>query len=105
MKKDIRELMKKDAEGIITSYTKNRKVDFLKVTLPSILEFMESVLRMLVNLAIISAFVVLGYLLGIKECEGKTIYYGSETETITLIYGGPTIFRFNDEVQTHFTSI
>jgi hypothetical protein len=30
----------------------------------------------------------------------KTIYFGTETETVTLIYGGATLFRFPGEVRT-----
>ena len=30
----------------------------------------------------------------------KTIYFGSETETVTLIYGNSTLFRFSGEVRT-----
>ena len=30
----------------------------------------------------------------------RKIYYGSSSETITLAYGGPTIFRFDEEVKT-----
>ena len=34
------------------------------------------------------------------NCHAKTIYYGSEVEAVTLSYGGPTIFRFNEPVKT-----
>ncbi|MGK5086904.1 hypothetical protein WDW86_05050 [Bdellovibrionota bacterium FG-2] len=30
----------------------------------------------------------------------KTIYYGSETEVVSLVAGGPTLFRFPSEVKT-----
>lgn len=35
-----------------------------------------------------------------RVTEAKIIYYGSETETVPLAYGGPTIIRFNQEVKT-----
>jgi hypothetical protein len=30
----------------------------------------------------------------------RKIYYGSSKETVTLAYGGPTVFRFDEEVKT-----
>ena len=30
----------------------------------------------------------------------RQIYYGSETESVSIAYGGPTIFRFNEPVKT-----
>jgi hypothetical protein len=30
----------------------------------------------------------------------RQIYYGSETESVNVAYGGPTIFRFNEPVKT-----
>lgn len=30
----------------------------------------------------------------------RVVYYGSEAETITIAYGGPTILRFNKEIKT-----
>lgn len=36
----------------------------------------------------------------VYRAEAKTIYFGSETETITLGYGGATLFRFPSEVKT-----
>lgn len=35
-----------------------------------------------------------------KNSEAKVIYYGSEKEQVNLTYGGPTIFRFGEEVKT-----
>ena len=35
-----------------------------------------------------------------KNSEAKVIYYGSEKEQVNLSYGGPTIFRFGEEVKT-----
>lgn len=31
---------------------------------------------------------------------GRQVYYGSETESVSIAYGGPTIFRFNEPVKT-----
>ena len=42
----------------------------------------------------------IGFFFGSYNCHAKTIYYGSEVETVTLSYGGPTIFRFNEPVKT-----
>lgn len=44
-------------------------------------------------------FLFISLLLSLSA-QARVIYYGSETETITLSYGGPTIFRFNQEVKT-----
>ena len=35
-----------------------------------------------------------------SDSFAREVYYGSEAETITAAYGGPTIFRFDDEVKT-----
>ena len=53
-------------------------------------------------LVIISHIVLIyvGFNLGVGTCQAKTIYYGSETEAVTLSYGGETIFRFNEPVKT-----
>lgn len=32
--------------------------------------------------------------------QAKVIYFGSETETVTLVYGNQTLFRFGGEVRT-----
>ena len=55
-----------------------------------------------VLLVIISHIVLIyiGFNLGVGTCQAKTIYYGSETEAVTLSYGGETIFRFNEPVKT-----
>ena len=53
-------------------------------------------------LVIISHIILIyvGFNLGVGTCQAKTIYYGSETEAVTLSYGGETIFRFNEPVKT-----
>jgi len=35
-----------------------------------------------------------------KKADAKVIYFGTERETLNLAYGGPSIFRFSDEVKT-----
>ncbi|MGE4233052.1 MAG: hypothetical protein AB7F43_06965 [Bacteriovoracia bacterium] len=35
-----------------------------------------------------------------QEAEARIVYYGSETETLSVAYGGPTILRFDEEVKT-----
>lgn len=35
-----------------------------------------------------------------KQALARTIYFGSETETVTLVAGGATLFRFAGEVRT-----
>ncbi len=52
------------------------------------------------NLKRITLFLVVGILGMIGTAEARTIFYGSETETITLVYGGSTLFRFPAEVKT-----
>jgi len=48
--------------------------------------------------------IVMGFMIGAavmsKKCEARVLYYGSETETVTVAYGGATIFRFNEAVKT-----
>lgn len=39
-------------------------------------------------------------LIASPKAEAKVIYYGSEIETVTIARGGPTIFRFDQEVKT-----
>ncbi|PIQ68559.1 MAG: hypothetical protein COV91_03460 [Candidatus Taylorbacteria bacterium CG11_big_fil_rev_8_21_14_0_20_46_11] len=53
-------------------------------------------------LIIVSHFILIyaGIYIGMSKCEARTIYYGSETETITVSYGGETIFRFDESVKT-----
>ena len=34
------------------------------------------------------------------SAQARTIYFGSETEVVPLVYGGPTIFRFPGEIRT-----
>ncbi|POB14809.1 hypothetical protein [Halobacteriovorax sp. DA5] len=55
-----------------------------------------------VFLIILSHFILIyaGIYIGMSQCEARTVYYGSETETITVSYGGETIFRFNEAVKT-----
>ena len=38
--------------------------------------------------------------LTILSAHARTIYFGSETEVVPLVYGGPTILRFPSEVRT-----
>ena len=35
-----------------------------------------------------------------ESIEAKVIHYGTETETITVLYGTPTILKFDSEVKT-----
>ncbi|MGE4234137.1 MAG: hypothetical protein AB7F43_12485 [Bacteriovoracia bacterium] len=35
-----------------------------------------------------------------SQAHARTVYFGSETETITLVYGGATLLRFPSEVKT-----
>ncbi|PIP94750.1 MAG: hypothetical protein COW00_02315 [Bdellovibrio sp. CG12_big_fil_rev_8_21_14_0_65_39_13] len=53
-------------------------------------------------LIIVSHFILIyaGIYIGMSKCEARTIYYGSETETVTVSYGAETIFRFNESVKT-----
>lgn len=43
---------------------------------------------------------ILGLTLGASFAQARTIYFGSETEVVPLIYGAPTMFRFPGEVRT-----
>jgi hypothetical protein len=38
--------------------------------------------------------------MGAIPAEARTIYFGSETEVVPLVYGGPTILRFPGEIRT-----
>jgi hypothetical protein len=35
-----------------------------------------------------------------NKCHAKTIYYGTETEVVNIVYSGETILRFNEPVRT-----
>lgn len=79
---------------------KDKIVTCLKDALLYLKPFVSAFLRLLiVGLAILIYFLI-GFFFGSHTCQARTIYYGSEIETVTLSYGGPTIFRFNEEVQT-----
>ncbi|MBK25402.1 MAG: hypothetical protein CME70_15515 [Halobacteriovorax sp.] len=52
-----------------------------------------------VGFAVLIYFLI-GYFFGTNTCYARTVYYGSEVETVTISYGGPTIFRFNEDVKT-----
>jgi hypothetical protein len=41
-----------------------------------------------------------GIYIGMSKCHAKTIYYGTETEVVNIVYGGETILRFNEPVRT-----
>lgn len=47
------------------------------------------------TLALFAAFALLPL-----SSQAKTIFFGSETETVTLVYGHETLFRFTGEVRT-----
>ena len=38
--------------------------------------------------------------LATSSAFARQIYYGSETESVNIVYGGPTILRFNEPVKT-----
>ncbi|MBT4761934.1 MAG: hypothetical protein HOO06_09580 [Bdellovibrionaceae bacterium] len=70
--------------------------DVLSYLKPFVLLFCRLVT---IGLTVLIYFLI-GFFFGAKTCHARTIYYGSEVETITVAYGGPTIFRFNEEVKT-----
>ncbi|MGK5083104.1 hypothetical protein WDW37_07335 [Bdellovibrionota bacterium FG-1] len=37
---------------------------------------------------------------GVTVAQARTIYFGSETEVVPIVYGGATIFRFSGEIRT-----
>lgn len=52
---------------------------------------------------VILAHIVLLYVgiyIGMSKCHAKTIYYGTETEIVNIVYSGETILRFNEPVRT-----
>lgn len=52
---------------------------------------------------VILAHIVLLYVgiyIGMSKCHAKTIYYGTETEIVNIVYNGETILRFNEPVRT-----
>lgn len=75
-----------------------------KTILTSILKFLKNMANIVyrIMLVIISHIILIyiGFNLGLNHCQAKTIYYGSETEAVTIAYGGETIFRFNEPVKT-----
>ncbi len=75
------------------------KMDYIKC--------LNAVIRLLKHVYEISIF-VLGHLslcfmlhsILFSKAQAREIYYGKSIESVTLGYGGATIFRFNDEVKT-----
>ncbi|MGE0172444.1 MAG: hypothetical protein AB7T49_06665 [Oligoflexales bacterium] len=48
-------------------------------------------------------FIAITFLLSHLSPNGafaRQVYYGSELESVSVVYGGPTIFRFNEPVKT-----
>ena len=75
-----------------------------KTILSSVLQFLKTLANTIyrVLLVIVSHIILIyiGFNLGLNHCQAKTVYYGSETEVVTIAYGGETIFRFNEPVKT-----
>ena len=78
----------------------NKMKVFLKKIISNLIPTFSILLRIMVVISFILAYILIGFFFGTQSCEAKTIYYGSEAETVTLSYGGPTIFRFNEPVKT-----
>ena len=76
----------------------------LKICLNHIYKLIDSCVvilkTILAHITLLIIGLYLGLILSSKNCEARTIYYGSETETVTVQYGGETIFRFNQPVKT-----
>ena len=75
-----------------------------RITLDSIATILKKAIKDFYKVSLtILAHIVLVYLgvyIGMNTCQAKTIYYGSETEAISILSGGGTIFRFNEPVKT-----
>ena len=80
--------------------TKKKIISYSKSILLQVGPFLLSLLRVLTSLFITLSIFAFGFFIGSMNCEGKTVYYGTEAERVTLVYGGPTIIRFDEEVQT-----
>ena len=76
----------------------------LKKHLPLLAKAIDPFYRAICTLISHTILILVGMFIGLgitsKECRGRVIYYGSETQSVTVAYGGPTIFRFNEEVKT-----
>ena len=81
-------------------FVKNKILNSLKVTSPRIKYWLWLYWVYFIVITFLLTLFFLGFLLGTAICQARTIYYGSEVEKVTLTYGGPTIFRFDEEVQT-----
>ena len=54
------------------------------------------------NFKLVLFIIMIGAVLGAGAipAQARTIYFGSETEVVPLVYGGPTVFRFPGEIRT-----
>ena len=73
---------------------------FVQSVLNALKSTASLVYRILIVILTHIVLIYVGFNLGVGTCQAKTIYYGSETEAVTLSYGGETIFRFNEPVKT-----
>ena len=80
-------LTQKHIDLLVQSFTKGVNLLFKALAV-----FVAHVVLFLVGLFLGSIFC--------KKCDAREIYYGTETEPITVVYGGPTLFRFTEQVKT-----
>lgn len=73
---------------------------YIRSALNTLKSFASLIYRILIVIISHIVLIYIGFNLGINTCRAKTIYYGSETEAVTISYGGETIFRFNEPVKT-----
>jgi len=57
-------------------------------------------LTILAHITLLIVGLYIGLVLSSNKCVARTIYYGSETEIITVEFGNDTILRFNEPVKT-----
>lgn len=79
---------------------KDKVCDLLEEVVLYLKPFVALFCRLVTIGLVVLVYFLIGFFFGTNTCHARTVYYGSETETVTIAYGGPTIFRFNEEVKT-----
>ena len=79
---------------------KDKVCDLLKEVVLYLKPFVALFCRLVTIGLVVFVYFLIGFFFGTDTCRARIVYYGSETENLTIAYGGPTIFRFNEEVKT-----
>lgn len=76
------------------------KIPFLALVASVITTVISDLYHICIRILPYILMVYAGIYIATTKCHAKTIYYGSETEIVNIVYGGETILRFNEPVRT-----